>query len=86
MEKVQFDYSKSEVVAFLITKGYVPCDVFVKENKRYNNSKKVYFRFEGERSELIKVEHEFKSSTDICLNEYIQNLYNVKKIISEKLK
>lgn len=86
MEKVKFDYSQSEMVAFLITKGYKYCDVFVRSNPRYKGNYKVFFTFDGYKDELIKLSNEFNNGiSEIQLKEYINNLVDVKKIISNEI-
>lgn len=87
MEKVKFDYSESEMVAYLLTKGYKYSDVFVKENPRYKGKVKVFFTFEGYKEELIDMSNEFNNGiSKIRLKEYINNLLSVKRIISEEIK
>ena len=84
---INFKYSNSELVAYLLTKGYVINNIEVKNNKRYINKYKVFFSIKGKKEELIKIEKEFKNKNtiNICMQEYINNLYKVKKIIHEKL-
>lgn len=86
MEKVRFDYSQSEMVAYLITKGYQYCNVFTRENSRYKGKVKVFFTFEGYREELISLANEFNNETsNIKLKDYINNLIDVKKIINNEI-
>lgn len=83
MEKVKFDYSQSEMVAYLITKGYKYCNVYIKENPRYKGKVKVFFTFEGNKDELMKLSDEFNNKiSEIKLKEYINNLMEVKRLIS----
>lgn len=86
MEKVKFDYSQSEMVAYLITRGYEYCDISIKENPRYKNKIKVFFTFEGDKNELIKLLDEFNNKVcEIKLKDYIENLMEVKRLISVEM-
>ena len=53
MEKVNYKYSQSEMVAYLLLNGYTYNNVEVKENKRYKGDYKVFFYIEGYKNELI---------------------------------
>lgn len=87
MEKVKFNYSESEMVAYLLTKGYNYTDVFVKSNDRYKGKVKVFFTFEGYKNELIEIANEFNNGiSSIRLKEYINNLICVKRVISNEIR
>jgi hypothetical protein len=87
MEKVKYRFSQSEIVAFLLTKGYDYLSIDVKKNNRYINDFKVFFVFEAAKDEFIKLQNEFNSTTNlnICLRDYYDNLVKVKHVISSEL-
>lgn len=86
MEKVEFNYSESEMVAYLLTKGYEYNNIFTKVNPRYKGRVKVFFTFEGVKDDFIKLANEFNNEvSEIRLKEYINNLVKVKKIISNEM-
>ena len=84
---VEFKYSQSELVAYLITKGYKISNIEIKKNDRYINNYKVFFTICGEKENLISLENEFKtnSNINICMKDYINNLSKIKKIIINKI-
>ena len=84
---VDFKYSQSELVAYLITKGYKISNIEIKKNDRYINNYKVFFTICGEMENLISLENEFKtnSNINICMKDYINNLSKIKKIIINKI-
>jgi hypothetical protein len=86
MEKVNYKYSQSEMVAYLLLKGYTYNKIEVKENKRYKGNYKVFFYIEGFKDELIKLEQDFKSNTNICLQDYINEQFQIKKIIANAIR
>lgn len=86
MEKVNYKYSQSEIVAYLLLNGYTYNEIEVKENKRYKGNYKVFFYIEGFKNDLIKLEQDFKSNTNICLQDYINKLLQVKKVIADAIR
>ena len=84
---VDFKYSQSELVAYLITKGYKISYIEIKKNDRYINNYKVFITICGEKENLISLENEFKtnSNINICMKDYINNLSKIKKIIINKI-
>lgn len=85
MEKVNFKYSKSEMVAYLMYVGYKYSKIEIKENNRYRGKYKVFFYFEGFKEDFIEIENEFNNNTYVCLSEYIKVLSEVKDIIHTEL-
>ena len=86
MEKVNYKYSQSEMVAYLLLNGYTYNEIEVKENKRYKGDYKVFFYIEGFKDDLIRLEQDFKSNTNICLQDYINKLLQVKKVIADAIR
>jgi hypothetical protein len=86
MEKVNYKYSQSEMVAYLLLKGYTYNKIEVKENKRYKGNYKVFFYIEGFKEDFIKLEQEFKNNTNICLQEYINKQLQIKKAIANAIR
>ena len=67
MEKVNYKYSQSEMVAYLLLNGYTYNNIEVKQNKWYKGNYKVFFYIEGYKEDLIRLEQEFKSNINIWL-------------------
>ena len=86
MEKVNYKYSKSEMVAYLLLNGYTYSNIEVKENKRYKGNYKVFFYIEGYKEDLIKLEQDFKNNTNICLQDYINKQLQIKKVIADAIR
>ena len=86
MEKVNYKYSQSEMVAYLLLNGYTYNNIEVKENKRYKGNYKVFFYIEGYKEELIKLEKDFKSNTNVCLQDYINKQLQIKKVIADAIR
>lgn len=80
--KVNFRYSQSELIAFLILKGYKYNKIEVVKNNRHKDKYRVYFYIEGDKNNLIQLENDFKNK-DLSINikEYIKILKNIKEVI-----
>ena len=76
---VDFKYSQSELVAYLITKGYKISNIEIKKNDRYINNYMVFFTICGKKDDLISLENEFKtnSNINICIKEYVNKLSKI---------
>lgn len=82
--RVNFRYSDTDFIAYMITLGYEYNNIEVIRDKR--DKLKAYVYFSGDKNELINLQEEFKNGkTMINLLNYSLNRKKINKLIKSEL-
>lgn len=79
--QVNFRYSDTDFIAYLLTLGYVYSEIEVVRDK--NKQLKAFVHFQGEKEELIKIQNDYKNG---LLIGNIVNFSNNRKKITKIIK
>lgn len=82
-----FRVSDSDFATYLMILGYNINDIEVKEDKKHCNKLKAFIYFEGDKTELIKLQQDYinDKKIEISLKEFSINRQQLNKLIKNKL-
>lgn len=85
-ELTDFRISDSDLCAYLMTKGYEPISIEVKEDKRHANRLKAFTHFLGSKEDFITLQNDYENNkVHINLKEFSIARQKINKLIKNEL-